>query len=127
VSGLFAGAILLGAGLYQFSAIKHACLTRCQRPFPFLFANWSAEREGVFRLGVRQGLDCLGCCWALMMVMFAVGVMNVVWMAVLGLVMAIEKMTASGRFSRAIGVALVMIGAVFVVTSVIGHWPARAG
>ena len=127
VSGLFAGAILIGAGSYQFSAIKHACLTRCQRPFPFLFANWSAERRGVFRLGVRQGLDCLGCCWALMMVMFAVGVMNVVWMAALGLIMGIEKMSASGRFSRAIGVALVAIGALFVVSSVVGHWPARTG
>lgn len=127
VSGLFAGAILLGAGFYQFSAVKHACLTRCQRPFPFLFANWSSVRSGVFRLGLRQGLDCLGCCWALMMVMFAVGVMNVVWMAILGLVMGIEKMSASGRFSRAIGVVLVTAGAVFVVSSVVGHWPARAG
>ena len=61
-----------------------------------------------FRLGLRQGLDCLGCCWALMLVMFAVGVMNVVWMAALGLIMAIEKMSATARFSRAVGVAFLV-------------------
>ena len=98
-----AGAIFIGAGLYQFSALKQACLTLCQRPFPFFFANWTAEPRGVFRLGLRQGLYCLGCCWALMLVMFAVGAMNVVWMAALGVVMTIEKMTTTARFSRCRG------------------------
>src|SRR5688500_14093458 len=73
-----AGAVVLGAGLYQFSALKRACLTLCQRPFPFFFANWTDEPAGVLRLGLRQGLSCLGCCAALMLLMFAVGVMNVV-------------------------------------------------
>ena len=84
-SGLFSGAIFIGAGVYQFSALKHACLTQCQNPFPFFFANWATTPRGVFRLGVKQGLYCLGCCWAMMLVMFAVGVMNVVWMAALGM------------------------------------------
>ena len=92
---LFSGALFVGAGLYQFSALKHACLTLCQRPFPFFFANWTTEPRGVFRLGLRQGLYCLGCCWAMMLVMFAVGAMNVVWMAALGIVMTVEKMTAT--------------------------------
>ena len=90
-SGLFAGAIFIGAGAYQFSALKHACLTQCQRPFPFFFTNWATTPRGVFRLGVKQGFYCVGCCWAMMLVMFAVGVMNVVWMAGLGIVMTIEK------------------------------------
>ena len=90
-SGLFSGAIFIGAGVYQFSALKHACLTQCQSPFPFFFANWATTPRGVFRLGVKQGLYCLGCCWAMMLVMFAVGVMNVIWMAALGVVMTIRE------------------------------------
>lgn len=54
--GLFSGAIMIGAGAYQFSALKHACLTQCQHPFPFFFANWSTTPRGVFKLGLRQGL-----------------------------------------------------------------------
>lgn len=110
VSAPLAGAIFLTAGLYQFSALKTACLTLCQRPFPFFFANWTTAPRGVFALGLRQGLYCLGCCWALMLVMFAVGTMNVLWMAALGIVMTIEKMSGTARFSRALGIAFVAIG-----------------
>jgi len=127
VSTLFSGAIFLGAGAYQFSSLKHACLTLCGRPFPYLLANWRSEAKGVFRLGLAQGLYCLGCCWAIMLVMFAVGVMNVAWMAVLGVVMGVEKLFAAPRLARAIGVVLMGIGALFVASSVVEHWPARAG
>jgi predicted metal-binding membrane protein len=123
VSPLFSGAAFIGAGLYQFSEMKHACVTQCQRPFPFFFANWTAQARGVFRLGLRQGLYCLGCCWAMMLLMFAVGVMNVVWMAALGMVMTIEKLGSTTRFSRALGVVFIAVGAAFIVTSVLAHWP----
>ena len=73
VNGLFSGAIFIAAGVYQFSALKHACLMRCQQPFPFFFANWATTEAGVFRLGLKQGVYCLGCCWAMMLLMFAVG------------------------------------------------------
>jgi len=63
--GLFSGAVFLTAGAYQFSALKHACVTLCQRPFPFFFANWTTQAGGVFRLGLRQGAYCVGCCWAM--------------------------------------------------------------
>ena len=125
-SPLFADAIFLGAGAYQFTALKHACLTRCQRPFPFFFANWATTRSGVFRLGTRQGLDCLGCCWATMLVMFAVGVMNVVWMAGLGLIMAAEKLSATPRLSRVMGIVFLAIGAALVASSVAAHWSRAA-
>src|SRR5262245_51015704 len=91
-SASFSGGLLVIAGTYQFSGLKHACLMRCQRPFPFFFANWTTTSAGVFRLGLKQGAYCLGCCWAMMLLMFAVGLMNVVWMAALGMVMASEKM-----------------------------------
>jgi predicted metal-binding membrane protein len=122
-SPLFSGAVFIGAGAYQFTALKHACVTRCQRPFPFFFANWSSETGGVFRLGLRQGLYCVGCCWAAMLAMLAVGVMNILWMVALGLVMALEKMMVTTRFSRAVGVAFVAIGVAFIVMSVAAHWP----
>ena len=122
-SPLFSGAIFLAAGAYQFTALKHACLTRCQRPFPFFFANWTTAPSGVLRLGARQGLDCLGCCWATMLVMFAVGAMNVVWMAGLGVAMTAEKLTTTPRLSRAMGIAFLVIGAVLVASSVAAHWP----
>jgi predicted metal-binding membrane protein len=122
-SPLFSGALFLVAGLYQFSNMKHACMTQCQRPLPFFFANWTAQPRGVFRLGVQQGLYCLGCCWAMMMLMFAVGVMNVFWMAALGAIMTVEKLSMTTRFSRAIGVVFLVAGAAFIVASVVAHWP----
>ena len=123
-SPLFSGAIFIAAGAYQFSALKHACVTRCQLPFPFFLAHWSPEASGVFRLGLRQGVFCLGCCWAMMLVMFAVGVMNVVWMAALGAIMAAEKIATTTRFSRVVGVAFVAIGGVLIATAVVAQWPA---
>lgn len=114
-----AGALVLCAGLYQFSTLKRACLTLCQRPFPFLFSNWTEEPGGVLRLGLRQGLYCVGCCAAMMLLMFAVGVMNVVWMALLGIVMTIEKMSTTPRFSRAVGVAMAGIGASLIAASMV--------
>jgi predicted metal-binding membrane protein len=110
VSGPVSGAIFIAAGLYQFSALKHACLSQCQRPFPFFFVNWTTTVRGVFRLGLSQGLYCVGCCWAMMLVMFAAGVMNVVWMAGLGIVMAAEKIGTGKRLSYAVGAALILGG-----------------
>jgi predicted metal-binding membrane protein len=126
-SGLFSGAIFVGAGFYQLSALKHSCLTHCQQPFPFFFANWATTPSGVFRLGVKQGLYCLGCCWAMMLVMFAVGVMNVVWMAGLGMLMTMEKLFAGRRFTQAIGITLIVTGVCIALAALAGHWPAQVG
>ena len=122
-STLFSGAIFIAAGVYQFTPLKHACLNQCQRPFPFFFANWQTTAKGVFRLGVQQGLYCLGCCWAMMLLMFAVGVMNVVWMAGLGIVMTIEKIGSGRRFSHAVGIVPIVAGIAFVVSGFAAHWP----
>jgi predicted metal-binding membrane protein len=125
-SWLFSGAIFIGAGVYQFSALKHACLTQCQSPFPFFFANWATTPRGVFHLGVKQGLYCLGCCWAMMLVMFAVGVMNVIWMAALGVLMTFEKIGSGRRFTHMVGAALIAIGVAFVLAAFATHWPVHA-
>ena len=91
-----AGAVALAmAGLYQFSGLKQACLKKCRNPFSTLFARWSARPWRIFRLGLEQGMWCLGCCWALMLVMFAVGTMNLFWMALIGLFAVVEKQGAN--------------------------------
>ena len=125
VSGLFSGAIFIAAGAYQFSALKDACLRQCQNPFPFFFTHWETTTRGVFRLGLRQGVYCLGCCWAMMAVMFAVGVMNVIWMAALGIVMTLEKIGSGRRFTYGVGAALMAIGIAFVLSAAATHWPVR--
>ncbi|MER8372423.1 DUF2182 domain-containing protein [Mesorhizobium sp. M1338] len=117
VVGIAGALALLIAGLYQFSGLKEACLTKCKNPFSILFANWSARPVRIFRLGVAQGLWCLGCCWALMMVMFAVGVMNIFWMALIGLFTLIEKQTASRVPTRLAGAILLVWAAALLVVS----------
>lgn len=108
VQGVIAGLILLIAGLYQFTPLKQACLNKCRNPFTTLFANWRTSTLGVFRLGIEQGAWCLGCCWALMLIMLAVGSMNVVWMAALTLFTFLEK-TGSGRVTTRAGGAIVTL------------------
>lgn len=121
VTLVLAATTLVAAGLYQFTPLKHACLVRCRRPVAYYDAAWT-DRPGRFlRLGVDEGLNCLGCCAALMAVMFAVGVMNVVWIAVLGIVMFVEKTTLSIGASRAIGVLLVAWGLALAALSPAGQ------
>jgi predicted metal-binding membrane protein len=84
-------ALLLGAGLYQFAPVKHACLAKCRAPMPYFLANWSDKPVAVFRMGVEQGALCLMCCWALMLLMFAAGLMNLLWMAGLTILVVLEK------------------------------------
>jgi len=113
---LVSAALFAGAGLYQFTALKHACLSRCRSPFSFFFLNWKTTARGVFGLGLRQGLACLGCCWAMMALMLAAGVVNAAWMAALAVFMTVEKMTAGRAVSRLGGAALIGIGFLLLVT-----------
>jgi len=107
-SGVLAGAVFIGAGVYQFSALKHACLTHCQNPFPFFFTNWATTPGGVFRLGVKQGLYCLGCCWAMMLLLFAGGVMNLAVILALTAWVAFEKLAPFGQQSARVSAALLL-------------------
>ncbi|MER8775957.1 DUF2182 domain-containing protein [Mesorhizobium sp. M0977] len=115
--GIAGAAALSIAGFYQFSWLKEACLEKCRNPFSVLFANWSARPIRIFRLGMEQGLWCLGCCWALMLVMFAVGVMNVFWMALIGLFSLVEKQTAGNLPTRLAGAILLVWAATLLVVS----------
>jgi predicted metal-binding membrane protein len=105
------GATLVGAGLFQLTPLKTACLTRCRSPLMFLMTRWRSGRGGAFLMGLDHGLYCLGCCWALMLVMFVAGVMNLLWMAALTVLMALEKIVRRGELlARGAGAALVVAG-----------------
>jgi predicted metal-binding membrane protein len=97
------------AGLYQFSSLKYRCLEKCRSPWAFIAERWhgrNAQKEA-WLLGVSHGIYCLGCCWSLMLLMFAIGVGNLGWMLGLGTVMAIEKNVPWGReLSTPVGIAL---------------------
>ena len=93
-SALFSAAVLAAAGIYQFSAVKAACLARCRMPLTFFMQHWD---EGPWRNGLRLGLVCLGCCWALMALGFVGGMMNLAFMGLATLIMALEKLPDIGR------------------------------
>ncbi len=99
---------LLFAGLYQFTPWKHACLARCQTPLSFLLTQWREGLWGALRMGARYGVYCVGCCWALMGLLFVVGVMNLLWIALLAIFVLIEKTAVRGPWlARGTGLALI--------------------
>jgi len=102
-----AGLLLLLAGVYQFTPLKHACLTRCRTPLGFLLAEWRDGTAGGLVMGLRHGAYCVGCCWLLMALLFAVGVMNLLWVVLIAAYVLLEKVSPGGWWvSRAIGVLL---------------------
>jgi predicted metal-binding membrane protein len=104
-------AVLIGAGVYQLLPSKRACLVRCRSPLAFLMTRWRDGTLGALRMGLRHGSWCLGCCWALMTVLFAVGVMNLAAVAVLALFVLAEKTGPRGVLvARLGGVALIAAG-----------------
>jgi predicted metal-binding membrane protein len=117
-SARIAGALLIIAGVYQLTPMKNACLAHCQSPLAFLMHHWRDGRTGAFRMGLEHGLYCLGCCWALMVVLFAVGVMNLVWVAALTIFILLERVGRGGAIvSRVGGVALAVLGALLVASA----------
>jgi len=111
-----AGVILIGAGVYQLTPAKSRCLTSCQSPVGFLLANWREGLKGAFQLGIRHGSYCLGCCWALMLVLFVVGVMNLAWVALITAFIFLEKFGPTGaRLARVSGAAIILAGIASIV------------
>ena len=104
-------ALLIIAGLYQFHPLKQSCLTRCRSPLDFLMTSWRAGNAGALRMGLSYGMVCTGCCWALMLVLFVLGIMNLLVVAALSAVIVLEKMSRSGRqLSRVTGAVLIVGG-----------------
>ena len=105
------GAVLLLAGVYQLTPLKQQCLISCRSPLSFIMQHWRPGTRGAFRLGIMHGWYCLGCCWALMLLLFAGGVMNLVVIAALTIFVLLEKLLPFGVYaSRISGAALVGLG-----------------
>ena len=112
-------ALLLVAGAYQFSPIKEACLSKCRAPMIFFMQHWKPGVIGAMRMGWQLGMVCLGCCWALMALGFVGGVMNLVWMGIATVLMALEKLPDIGRLiTRPLGFLLLGAGLVAGVQAV---------
>jgi predicted metal-binding membrane protein len=106
-----AGAALLAAGLYQLTPLKQVCLRHCRGPMHFILHGWREGRGGALRMGLEHGAFCVGCCWGLMLALFALGVMSLFWMAIVATVIFAEKLLPSGeKLSRAFALALVAGG-----------------
>jgi predicted metal-binding membrane protein len=113
-SSVLGGIVLIAAGVYQWTPLKDVCLAQCQTPFQFLIRHggFRSDLKGCLGLGLRHGGYCVGCCWVLMALLFVGGVMNVLWIALLALLVLLEKLTPFGRWvARAAGVACIAAGA----------------
>lgn len=116
-STFLGAAFLLLAGLYQLTPWKYACLVHCQSPIGFVLAHWREGQRGALYMGLHHGVYCLGCCWALMGLLFVGGVMNLFWVAALAAFILLEKAVARGPWlSRMAGVALIG-GGVYLLRS----------
>jgi predicted metal-binding membrane protein len=122
---LLAAVILVLAGAYQFLPLKHACLKYCRSPMSFLLNEWKEGHKGAYKMGLKHGAACVGCCWAQMLIMFAVGVMNLLGMAFITLVVILEKITPvdTGLISRTCGFAFVLWGLYFLSKSYVRFGP----
>jgi predicted metal-binding membrane protein len=119
-SNVLGGVVLIAAGIYQWTPLKDICLVQCQTPFQFLMRHggFRSDVPGCVLLGVRHGGYCVGCCWVLMALLFVGGVMNVLWIALLALLVLLEKLTPIGRWiARAAGAACVAAGAWMLLSS----------
>lgn len=109
-SNVLGGVILLSAGAYQFTNLKVACLKQCRSPLGFLLNSWRPGTRGALVMGLHHGTFCIGCCWALMGLLFVLGVMNLWWITVIAALVLLEKIVPSVMLTRVIGSALIIWG-----------------
>jgi predicted metal-binding membrane protein len=111
VAPAISATLLIAAGVFQWTPLKEACLRGCRTPIGFLIAEWRPGSRGALVMGLRHGVNCMGCCWALMALMFVVGTMNLAWMALLTALCWIEKSAPGGRLiGRLSGLGLMLWG-----------------
>lgn len=110
-SPLLGGALLVVAGLYQLTPLKQSCLGSCRSPAAFIAQHWRSGRAGAWRMGLAHGIFCLGCCWALMLLLFVGGVMNLLWIAAITVFVLLEKIAPAGaQGGRLSGALLIAAG-----------------
>ena len=110
-SPILGAAILIAAGVFQFTPLKHACLAHCRSPFGFIMSHWREGRWGALRMGLAHGSYCVGCCWTLMALLFVAGVMNLLWVAAIAIFVLAEKVLPCGELVGLVaGGVLVLAG-----------------
>ena len=110
-SPMLGGILLVGAGIFQWTPLKNACLTHCRSPLSFLMTGWREGKLGAFVMGLKHGAYCTGCCWMLMALLFVAGVMNLWWIAVIAVFVLLEKVAPRGLFvGKVAGVLLAAWG-----------------
>jgi predicted metal-binding membrane protein len=112
---ILGGFILIIAGIFQFTPLKQRCLGYCRTPIDFIHRNWKEGRRGALRMGIENGVYCLGCCWILMIILFVSGIMNLLWIALIALFVLMEKTISSKWVSFIAGVVLVGYGIMFLI------------
>jgi len=111
-----AGGTLLLAAVYQFTPLKDVCLGKCRSPLGFLMGTWRDGRAGALQMGAKNGAWCVGCCWALMVALFALGIMSLSWMALISAIIALEKLLPSRRVATAVtATVLLCLGTLVLV------------
>ena len=110
VSSRLSGALLLLAGAYQLTPLKDACISHCRSPLSFISTHWREGKGGAIRMGLRHGSYCVGCCWALMALLFVLGVMNLVWVLALAILVLLEKSLPGVWVTRGTGIVLLTAG-----------------
>jgi predicted metal-binding membrane protein len=118
-SPVFGGVLLVAAGIYQWTPLKHVCLSKCRSPMGFVLNEWREGRWGAFLMGLKHGVYCTGCCWSLMALLFVAGVMNLLWVAAIAGFILLEKVAPAGdRLGRVAGVLFIGWG-VWMVAGVL--------
>ena len=112
-----AAVVLIAAAVYELTPAKNACLGRCRSPFAFMMASWRGGRRGALRMGLEHGAWCLGCCWALMVGLFALGAMSLTWMLVVSALIAVEKLLPWRAAATAAVVAVLLTLAIGIAAS----------
>ena len=108
-SPVLGGVLLIGAGIYQWSPLKHACLKRCRSPLDFILRGWNQGSGGAVMMGLEHGAYCLGCCWVLMGLLFVAGVMNLLWVTAIAVFVLVEKLAPRGDLTGRLGGALLIL------------------
>lgn len=115
-SKVLGGIILIAAGIFQFTPLKNTCLSNCRSPIGFIHQHWKDGKGGAIRMGIQNGVYCLGCCWILMILLFVSGIMNILWIAIISLFVLIEKFLSSVKvISFIVGIALIAYGIIVLL------------
>jgi len=121
-SAFIGGAVLILAGIFQWTPLKQACLAHCRSPQSFFLTEWRDGARGALAMGIKHGMYCLGCCWLLMALFFIVGAMNLVWMLALTIFILVEKVAPSGEWvSRAAGIVFVAGGIWYIADAIVAQ------